>query len=102
MKTLLGFIGWILIFLILMQYRCGCASRGTPEVTDCKKETIHSGSLAHDTSYWFVEYRLCDEDRECVPFGRETFLTFKKDNDHIDRNDICEHCKRKWKWHYNR
>ena len=102
MRKLLGIFVCFLVFWVLISTRCGCSNKGTPEVTDIKKETIYSGSLASDPSYWFVSYSLYDSNRVCYLFDEETFMTIKKDESVISRDDECLHCKRAWKWHYNK
>ena len=102
MKKILALIVCYFVIWTLMCYRFGFPNNDEPEVTDMKKETIYSSSLATDPSYWFVSYSLYDENRVCTLWGDETFLTFKKDNNEISRDDECEHCRRAWKWHYNK
>jgi hypothetical protein len=94
----------ILLFLImtLVNFRFGCSNSSTPEVTDKKSETIYSGSLATDPSYWFISYTLYDDNRLCYPWRGESFVAYTKDRDTISREDVCEHCKKAWKWHYNK
>lgn len=102
MRKILGILIWLLVIFTLVNYRFGCSNTSEPEVTDMKSETIRSGSLATDPSYWFISYSLYDDNRLCFPFEEETFLTFTKDRDTIDRNDECIHCNKAWKWHYNK
>ena len=102
MKKILGIIICLLVVMTLVNYRFGCSNTRKPEVTDIKKEKIYSSSLATDPSYWYIEYSLYDENRLCSFLGEETFLTFKKDVNIIEIDDECEHCKRAWKWHYNK
>lgn len=102
MRKLLLIIVCLLVFWALEYFRFGFSNNGKPEVTDVKKETMYSSSLATDPSYWFVLYSLYDSNRNCYLWGNETFLTVKKNNDQISRNDECEHCRRAWKLHYNK
>lgn len=50
--------------------------------------------------YLFTNYYIYDENVECY-VGTECFLTQKREYS-LNRDDICEHCNREWKWHYNK
>ena len=102
MRKILGILILLFVIITLVNYRFCCSNNGTPEVTDKKSETIYSSSLATDPSYSFIEYSLYDTNRTCTLWGDEIFLTFKKSVPVIERDDECEHCKRAWKWHYNK
>lgn len=102
MRKILGIIIWLFLIMTLVNYRFGCSNSSTPEVTNEESETMYSGSLATDPSYWFISYTLHDDNRLCYPWGEESFVAYTKDRDTISREDVCEHCKKAWKWHYNK
>ena len=94
---------FILCFLLytIINYRFGFPNTEEPMATDIKGESIPSSSLETIPTS-FTEYSLYDENRTCFLWGDETFLTFKKSVSVIERDDECEHCKKAWKWHYNK
>lgn len=59
-----------------------------PEMTVCKFDS------------YFGTYYIIDENVKCWS-GNQCFWINKK-IDELTREDVCEHCERKWKWHYNK
>ena len=76
----------LFIFAFLSSVRFGFANSRTPEVTK------HYKTYGH--------YVLFDENVEC--WNSDACFRVTKLGDIISRDDICEYCREKWKWHYNK
>ncbi len=101
MKYVIAIIIILLILSFLGSKRWGCSNLRTPEITDYKTETVYRNDYTsypqHDSHLYYWIY---DENVEC--FGdHQCFMTIK-DELTLNRDDICEHCNEKWKWHYNK
>lgn len=81
----------IIIFAFLSSVRFGFPNSRNPEVT---KSWI-SGSQGYGPNY-----DLFDENVECY-CSHDCFWVCKPGKT-IDRDDICDRCGMKWKWHYNK
>lgn len=78
----------LLIFAFLSSVRFGFANSRNPEVT---RYYTMDGSPNYD---------LYDENVECY-CSHDCFWVCKPGTN-ISRDDICERCRMKWKWHYNK
>lgn len=81
----------LFIYVLLSSVRFGFPNSRTPEVT--KSWTSGSQGCGPNND-------LFDENVECY-CSHDCFWVCKP-GDTIERDDICERCGRKWKWHYNK
>ena len=89
MKNLIIAILVILfIFVMLESVRFGFPNSRNPEVT---KYYTMTGSPNYD---------LFDENVEC--FCSHDCFWITKPGKAISRDDVCDRCQMKWKWHYNK
>jgi len=89
MRNILGIIIWLFVIMFIIDYRFGIPNGNTPEVSK------RISGVSHPLS------SLYDRHRTCHLWGKETYLTQKYGYD-IERDDECLHCKKAWKWHYNK
>ncbi len=80
----------LIVVLFIISYLCsvrfGIPNSRTPEVTK------HYMTYGH--------YVLFDENVEC--WHSNTSFCVTKLGGNISRDDICDYCREKWKWHYNK
>ncbi len=80
----------LIVVLFIISYLCsvrfGFPNSRTPEVTK------HSMTYGHNVLY--------DENGECW-YIHDCFRVTKLGGD-ISRDDKCDYCREKWKWHYNK
>ena len=81
----------LIIFALLSSVRFGFPNSRNPEVT---KSWI-SGIQGYGPNY-----DLFDENVECY-CSHDCFWVCKAGKT-ISRDDICDRCGKKWKWHYNK
>ena len=86
-KTIFVVLFLGMIFSSLSSVRFGFPNSRNPEMTVCKYDS------------YFGTYYILDENVKCW-VGNQCFLINKEKNE-LTREDVCEHCERKWKWHYN-
>ena len=87
MKKFLLIIIVLFIIVFFISRRFGFPNNRNPQVTKCYS---NYGSPNND---------LYDENVECF-CTHDCFLICKPGNT-IDRDDKCDRCGIKWKWHYN-
>ena len=81
----------LFLYVLLSSVRFGFPNSRTPEVT--KSWTSGSQGCGPNND-------LFDENVECY-CSHDCFWVCKP-GDTIERDDICDRCGRKWKWHYNK
>lgn len=91
MKKAIIIIVVLIIYVLLSSVRFGFPNSRTPEVT--KSWTSGSQGCGPNND-------LFDENVECY-CSHDCFWVCKP-GDTIERDDICERCGKKWKWHYNK
>lgn len=87
-KSIIAIIVALFIYSFLSSLRFGFSNSRNPEVT----------------KYWELygspNYDLFDENVEC--FCSHECFWVRKPGKTISRDDICDRCGKKWKWHYNK
>lgn len=78
----------LFIFILLSSVRFGFPNSRNPEVTRCW------------SNYGSPNYDLFDDNVECYCSHNCFWIT--KPGTSISRDDVCERCGMKWKWHYNK
>ena len=85
-NSIIAIIVILFILAFLSSVRFGFPNNRTPEVTK------HYMTYGH--------YVLFDENVECY-CSHDCFWVCKPGKT-ISRDDICDRCGKKWKWHYNK
>lgn len=90
-NVIIAIIVILFIFSYLCSVRFGFPNSRNPTVT----KSWTSGSQGYSPNY-----DLFDENVECY-CSHDCFLVCKPGKT-ISRDDICDRCGKKWKWHYNK
>lgn len=85
-NSIIAIIVILFILAFLSSVRFGFPNNRTPEVTK------HYMTYGHNV--------LFDENVEC--FNSNACFCVTKLENSISRDDKCDYCRKKWKWHYNK